>query len=107
MMGIKNPIDKFQMEILCLDSLVPEEHQVRKLEKAIDLSFIHELVINLYSSYGNESIDPIVLIKLNIIQYLFGIRSMRQTIKEVEVNAAYRWYIGYGLSEKIPLLDIQ
>jgi len=40
--------------------------------------------------------------KLNIIQYLFGIRSMRQTIKEVEVNTAYRWYIGYGLSEKIP-----
>ena len=43
-----------------------------------------------------------VLIKLNIIKYAFGIRSMRQTIKEVEVNLAYRWYIGYGLNEKIP-----
>lgn len=101
-MGKKNPINKFQLEMLCLDGLVPEEHLVRKLEEAIDLTFIHELVIDLYSPYGKESIDPIVLIKLNIIQYLFGIRSMRQTIKEVEVNAAYRWYIGYGLSEKIP-----
>jgi len=43
-----------------------------------------------------------LLIKLNIIQYTFGIRTMRQTIKEIEVNTAYRWYIGYGLSEKIP-----
>jgi len=102
MMGIKNTIDKFQLEMLCLDNLVPEEHLVRKLEKAIDLSFIYELVIGLYSPFGKESIDPIALIKLNIIQYLFGIRSMRQTIKEVEVNNAYRWYIGYGFSEKTP-----
>ncbi len=82
--------------MLCLDNLVPEEYLVRKLERAIDLDFIYELVIDLYSPYGRESIDPIVLIKLNIIQYLFGIRSMRQTVKEVEVDAAYRWYIGYG-----------
>lgn len=45
MMGKKNPIDKFQMEMLCLDSLVPDEHLVRKLEKAIDLSFIYERYI--------------------------------------------------------------
>lgn len=50
---------------------------------------------------GRPSIDPVVLIKLNIIQYTFGIRSMRQTIKEVEVNSAYRWYIGYDFYEKI------
>lgn len=42
MMGVKNPIDRFQMEMLCLDNLVPEEHTVRKLVKAIDLAFIYE-----------------------------------------------------------------
>jgi transposase len=102
MMGIKSSINKKQVEMLSLDQLVPEEHLVRKLEKAIDLSFIYELVKELYSPYGAESIDPVVLIKLNILQYVFGIRSMRQTIKEIEVNNAYRWYIGYGLSEKLP-----
>lgn len=102
MMGKKAPIDKHQAEILCLDELVPEEHLVRKLEKAIDLSFIYSLVENLYSPFGAESIDPVVLIKIVIIQYIFGIRSMRQTIKEITVNTAYRWYIGYGLLEKIP-----
>jgi transposase len=102
MMGKKAPIDKMQVEMLCLDQLVPEEHLVRKLEQAIDLSFIYPLVKDLYSPVGMESIDPVVLIRINIIQYTFGIRSMRQTLKEIEVNNAYRWYLGYGLSEKLP-----
>ena len=102
MMSKKNTIDKKQIEMISLDQLVPENHLVRKLEKAIDLRFIYPLVKDLYSAVGKESIDPVVLIKLNIIQYTFGIRSMRQTIKEIEVNNAYRWYIGYGFNEKIP-----
>lgn len=102
MMGIKKPIDKKQIEILSLDQLVPKNHIIRKIENAIKLDFIYDLVKDLYAPYGRESIDPVVLIKLNIIQYTFGIRSMRQTIKEIEVNTAYRWYIGYGLSETIP-----
>jgi transposase len=102
MMSKKAEIDKKQIEMLSLDQLVPEGHLVRKLDKAIDLGFIYPLVKDLYSPFGAESIDPVVLVKLNIIQYTFGIRSMRQTIKEIEVNNAYRWYIGYGLSEKPP-----
>jgi transposase len=102
MMGVKSTIDKRQVEMICLDQVVPENHLVRKIDKAIDLGFIYPLVKELYSPYGKESIDPVVLIKLNIIQYTFGIRSMRQTMKEIEVNNAYRWYIGYGFTEKIP-----
>ncbi len=102
MMGIKEEIDKTQLEMLSLDELVPEEHLVRKLSKALDLSFIRPMVAHLYSLVGSESIDPVVLMKLNIIQYMFGIRSMRQTLKEIEVNMAYRWYLGYGLREKLP-----
>ncbi len=93
---------KTQVHLLSLEDLVPEEHLVRKLEKAVDLSFIYDEVKELYSEKGRPSIDPVVLIKLNIIQYTFGIRSMRQTIKEIEVNSAYRWYIGYDFYEKIP-----
>ena len=73
---------------------------IRKIDKAIDLSFIRDKVKHLYSNIGTNSIDPVVLFKIMIIQYTFGIRSMRQTIKEIEVNVAYRWYIGYGLDEK-------
>ena len=51
---------------------------------------------------GRPSIDPVVLFKIILIKYIFGIRSIRQTIKEIEVNMAYRWFLGYGMTEKIP-----
>lgn len=102
MMGKKDIYDRKQIEMISLDDLVPKNHLVRKLEAAIDLSFIYDEVKDLYKPYGRESIDPVVLIKIVMIQYLFGIRSMRQTIKEIEVNFAYRWYIGYGMYEEIP-----
>ena len=85
-----------------LDSLVPKNHLVRKIENAIDFSFIYDEVKDLYSPFGAPSIDPVVLIKIVLIQYLFGIPSMRQTIREIEVNVAYRWFLGYSLTEKIP-----
>lgn len=53
----------------------------------------------MYSEVGRPSIDPIILIK---IQYIFGIRSMRKTIEEIETNMAYRWFLGYGFYDKIP-----
>ena len=37
-----------------------------------------------------------------MIKYLFGIRSMRQTLKEIEFNFAYRWYWGYNMHEQLP-----
>ena len=102
MMGVKNKIDRSQIELLSLDDLVPKNHLVRKLEKAINLDFIYDEVRELYKPYGRESIDPVVLIKIVMIQYIFGIRSMRQTLKEIEVNNAYRWYLGYGMHEELP-----
>ena len=102
MMGIKSKIDRSQIELLSLDDIVPKNHLVRKLEKAIDLAFIYDEVRDLYKPYGCESIDPVVLIKIVRIQYIFGIRSMRQTLKEIEVNNAYRWYLGYGMHEELP-----
>ena len=77
---------------------------LREIENAIDWSFIYDEVKGLYkeAEWENSGIDPIVLFKIVFIQYLYGIRSMRQTIKEIEVNIAYRWFIGYDLTEPIP-----
>ena len=43
-----------------------------------------------------------MLIKMVLIQHLFGIPSLRQTYKEIIVNNAYRWFLGYGLLDTIP-----
>ncbi|MFD1777119.1 transposase, partial [Fredinandcohnia salidurans] len=102
MMSRNNNLDREQLEMITLDQIVPQEHLVRKLEAAIDFSFIYPLVENLYSTLGRPSIDPVVLIKMTFIQYVFGIRSMRQTIKEIETNVAYRWFLGFGFHTNVP-----
>ncbi len=78
--------------MLTIDDLVPQDHLVRKIDAALDFEFIYPIVEATYSDLGRPSIDPVILIKLVFIQYLFGIRSMRQTIKEVDTNVAYRWF---------------
>ena len=100
----KNRELQSQIQFISLEDLVPKDHILRAIDRAIDFSFIYDEVEGLYSSYeaGRPGIDPVSLFKIVFIQYLFGIRSMRQTIKEINVNVAYRWFIGYGLTEPIP-----
>lgn len=93
-----------QIHMLCIEELVPKNHLLREIDKAISFDFIYEDVKGLYkeAEWGNPGIDPVSLFKIVFIQYIYGIRSMRQTIKEIEVNNAYRWFIGYDLMEPIP-----
>ena len=92
-----------QVEFTSLDDLVPEDHLVRKLENAIDWSIIYEMVEDSYcEDNGRPSLDPVILIKLPVLEYMFGIRSMRQTIQEIKVNMAYRWFLGLGLHDPVP-----
>ena len=92
-----------QMQIVCIDDLVPQDHLLRIIDRAIDWSFIYDLVRDTYSDgMGRPSIDPVMLIKIPLIQYLYGIKSMRQTIKEIEVNMAYRWFLGLELYDPVP-----
>ena len=99
----KGAANREQIELTSIEQLVPEEHIVRKIENAIDWSFIYEMVEDSYSEeQGRPSLDPVILIKLPVLQYMFGIRSMRQTIREIEVNNAYRWFLGLGLHDAVP-----
>lgn len=103
MLTIKKDDARNQVELISIDQLVPQDHLVRKIEKAIDFDFIYDLVKDKYcENNGRPSIDPVVLVKIVLIQYLFGIPSMRKTIAEIQTNVAYRWFLGYGLNEEIP-----
>ncbi|MEG2687299.1 MAG: IS1182 family transposase, partial [Christensenellaceae bacterium] len=92
-----------QINMVCIEDLVPKNHILRGIDAAIDFSFIYDEVESLYSeNTGRPSVDPVVLFKIVLVQYLFGIRSMRQTIKEIEVNMAYRWFCGFDMLDTIP-----
>jgi transposase len=94
---------QYQFETITLDELVPEDHLVRKIDAAIDFTFIHDAVAHLYCpDNGRPAIDPVRLIKMMLLGYLFGVPSERRLVKEIQVNVAYRWFLRMGLTEKVP-----
>lgn len=103
MMTKQNDGRRNEMQVIDMESIIPKDHLVRKVDSVIDFEFVRPMVKDLYSAdNGRPSIDPVVLIKIVFIQFLFGIRSMRQTIKEIEVNIAYRWFLGLGVTDPVP-----
>lgn len=91
-----------ELEMVTLEQLVPSDHLLRKIDAAIDFGFIREMTEDLYCpDNGRPPIAPEMLFKALFVGYLFGIRSERQLMREVEVNLAYRWFIGLRLTEKV------
>lgn len=94
----------YEMTLLpSLAVLVPADHLLRRLDRVLDLSFVHEAVRDKYcADNGRPSIDPEVVIRLFLIQAVYGYESVRRLMREVQVNLAYRWFIGYRLDESLP-----
>ena len=55
-----------------------------------------------YSHTGQPSVDPVALFKMALLGYLYGLPSERRLAQEVELNLAYRWFLGYDLDEETP-----
>lgn len=85
-----------------MNSLVPQDHELRKVLSLVDFSFVHNMVREKYSWTGQPSIDPEVIIKMLFIGYYYGILSERQLVKRAQTDLAYRWFLGYDLDEAVP-----
>ena len=101
MQGKKNFDSKIYYNIN-LDRMVPEDHLLKRLDKLVSFDFVRGITKSYYSHTGKPSIDPVVLVKMLVIGYLFDIRSERRLVEEISLNLAYRWYIEYDLDEDIP-----
>jgi len=87
---------------LSLDRLVPQDHLLRRIAAAVDFSFVRPLCRRFYSHTGQPSVDPVVLFKMLLVGYLYGITSERRLAREVGLHLAYRWFLGYDLDEPTP-----
>ncbi len=85
-----------------LESLLPDDHFYRHLDRTLDLAFVRELVADCYASGGRPSVDPVVFFKLQLVMFFEGIRSERQLITVVADRLSLRWYVGYDLDERLP-----
>jgi transposase len=103
-MMLKKPeLQQEELEWVSIEALVPEQHLLRKVDRTVDFGFIRDRVKHLYSEdNGRPALDPVVLFKLLLLGYLYGVGSERQLMREVEVNVAYRWFLGLRLRDKVP-----
>jgi transposase len=85
-----------------LDEVVPPDHLTRQIDAVLDLSWVHKELAPYYSHTGRPSIDPVLMIRMLIVGYVFAIRSERRLCAEVQVNLAYRWFCKLGIEDKIP-----
>ena len=93
-----------QVEMVCLDELVPEDDRYRRLDELVDWSFVREAAAPYYADeVGRPSIDPIVLLKLMLAGALEGIGSVRELVRVASMRLDLRRFLGYGFGDRLPV----
>src|SRR5271170_4177045 len=102
MMGRHNRDQEQLFYSFCLDEAVPDDHLVRAIAAVLDLSWVYAELARYYPKIGRPSIDPVLMIRMLIIGYVFAIRSERALCREMQVNLAYRWFCGLSIEDRVP-----
>lgn len=89
-----------------LDDLMAADHFYRHLDRALDLSFVRDLVQGCYASGGRPSIDPVVFFKLQLVLFFEGLRSERLLMRTVADRLSVLWYLGYNVGEPYQIIRI-
>src|SRR3954463_4760054 len=93
-----------QIEMVCVDELVPADDRLRRLDELVDWGFVRAEAAPYYAAeLGRPSIDPIVLVKLMLVGALEGIGSMRELLRVASMRVDIRRFLGYGFSERLPV----
>ena len=102
MMGSQDGEQEQLFYSFSLEDHVPKDHLPRGIDRFLDLSELRGQLAPFYSHTGRPSIDPVLMIRMLVIGYSFGIRSERRLCEEVHLNLAYRWFCRLGLNERVP-----
>lgn len=102
MMGQQGAAQEHLFYQFNLESHVPADHLLRRIDSVLDLSELRQHLAPFYSPTGRPSIDPELMIRMLIVGYCFGIRSERRLCEEVHLNLAYRWFCRLGLERPVP-----
>lgn len=100
MMGRKS--GQIGMLMVDMGSMIPSGHLLKKIDATVNFDFIYELLAPYYPSVGRPSVDPMCMFKMLLVGYLYGIKSERRLVEEIQLNIAYRWFCGFELDDTIP-----
>lgn len=84
------------------DQVIPDDHFLRQLEKAVDLSFVNDLCRDAYNpDAGRPAYEPEMMFKILFLQFLYDI-SDRRIEEEVKFNLVLKWFVGLAINESPP-----
>lgn len=100
MLGKNNPqIDIFTHMIF--ERLIPKDHLLVLINSIIDFSFVYDMVKDKYSDIGRKSEDPVMMLKICLLQFLYNL-SDPKVVKRVQTDIAFRWFLGLSLDDEVP-----
>jgi len=85
-----------------LGKLIPEDAPLRKIQRVLKLDFVREEVTRFYGHNGNESVDPVIIVKLMLLLFLDDVPSERELLRVTAMRIDYRWFLGYDLTDAVP-----
>src|SRR5215210_3969934 len=87
------------------EARVPKDHPLRTIRELVRdvLGELNRNLSRLYASEGRPSIPPEQLLSALLLQVLYGIRSERQLMEQLDYNLLFRWFV--GLSADDPVWD--
>jgi transposase len=86
-----------------LEQRVPSSHPLRVIRKMVDkaLAELSERFDELYATTGRPSIAPEKLLRALLLQALYGKRSERLLMEELDYSLLFRWFVGLAIDDEV------
>lgn len=82
--------------------MIPEDHILKRINSAISLSFVNDLLADKYcKNFGRPAKEPEMMLRIQILKYLYNL-SDEQLMQDLTVNLAYKWFIGLNPEDPLP-----
>src|ERR1017187_349908 len=102
MMGSQQPQKELFSYQIDLDRRGRADKPFRGVNEAGGFSFLRAGGAALDGANGNESVDPVVILKMMFLLFFDNVASERELMRIIPERLDYLWFLGYGLEASIP-----
>lgn len=90
------------MLIMDMGGLIPHNYLLRRINSILSFEFVYDILAPYHPVNGRPFVGPVCMFKMPLFGYLYGIKSERRLVEEVQLNITYRRFCGFELCDKIP-----
>src|SRR5207245_6384500 len=96
-------IQSAMFSYLSPETRVRKEHPLRAIRGMVDsaLGEMSPLFDDMYSELGRPSIAPEKLLRAQLLQMLYSVRSERLLMEEIDYSVLFRWFVGLNADDEV------